>query len=172
MKRRIIAILCAMCALSAAALPSVYAEETVTVTTLVNGSGVITTYEDGEVTTNTYTAEPTAAPEAQTEDGGDEAEISASEAALYESYLFRAIKKFVFLCMDEYNTGYSHSDVTPIEIPTAAPEATAAPEDTSAPTAAPSPTATPSSTGIPSSTATPSSTGTPSPTVAPVPAQE
>lgn len=170
MKRRIIAVLCALSALSAAALPSVYAEETVTVTTLVNGSGVITTYEDGEVTTNTYTAEPTASPEAQTEDGEDEAEISASEAALYDSYLFRAIKKFVFLCMDEYHTEHSHSDVTPIEIPTATPEATAAPEETSAPTASPEATAAPEETsaptGIPSSTAALSSTATP------VPAQE
>lgn len=142
MKKRIIAAVCALSAMATTALPSVYAAETkpigtseITITTEVNGSGVVTRCEGDKITTNTYTAStPSETPKASAEmDKTDETEVSASESAIYNSYLFQLIKKFVFQCMDEYSAEHSNAAATPSPSPTIVPFPTVTPAATATP---------------------------------------
>ena len=181
MKRRI-AVLCAVSALAASALPAAYASEpaatsNITITTEFNGQGVVTKYDGDKLVTDTYTTldsvlNSTKKPDIDTDksdtttdkDAPIQPEIditpaaSAAESAVYDSYFFQMIKRFVIQCMDEYN---KDSSIT----------ATSSPKPTAMPTAAPAHTVEPDSTGEPQATAEPESTDAPQATAAPEQAQ-
>ena len=172
MKRKIAAFLCAVSTFSTAALPAVYAAEpastsNISIITEINGQGTVTTYDGDKLVTDTYTAinqalnpalNPTKKPDSNIDtdkfdfntdkftsiqpEADVTAAMSAAESAIYDSYFFQLIKKFVIQCMDEYR---NDSNIT----------ATPSPKPKAKPTAAPAQTAEPESTDEPQSTAAP-----------------
>lgn len=103
-----------------AAEPETTGKTNVTITTEVNGNGVKTHYDGENIVTDTYTvpsdkakpeaspkateapeatAEPTTEPDTHSITGPEQ---NLSDYALYNTPLFRLIKAFVIICVDEH----------------------------------------------------------------------
>ncbi len=151
-KTRIVSVLTAL-AMTGATAASVCAAEpeeaktNVTISTSVNGNGIVTHYDGNKVVTDTITASDPMSAATSISIGSQSlsaATIGPDMAAQpYGSYLYKVIKDIVYQCMDEYYAEHNIAKPTaaPTETPTTAPtEApTAAPTEapTEAPTAAP-----------------------------------